>query len=156
MSELHCLVAWWILQLWTYVSLRLERSTSGNLCLCPLAASSAALRLITVSCIKLSVEEIANATRLKPPLVGLLRAVDLHEDTITELRVREIKNRGLFVALDSTEEGFTVMCKQASGIDTDDGGVVEAVSLTSVSGRRSTKIGNKPCSPARPKNVLTE
>ena len=62
--------------------------------------------------------QIANSPLLEPASEGLLHSVILHKDTVTAFRLQEITDRELFRALDSTEEGFKVMCKQTFGVDT--------------------------------------
>ena len=71
--------------------------------------------------ISFTAEEVANAPRLEPSLEGLLLSANVKPQIIDAFRVQGVTSVNLTVALDSTEEGFMKMCKQAFGIDTETG-----------------------------------
>ena len=49
---------------------------------------------------------------------NMLRSVEVHKDVTSALRLAEITTRGLFVSMDSTEEGLEASANEAFGIDT--------------------------------------
>ena len=90
----------------------------------------------------------ADAPPLEPSLEALLREVNCHEEVIMAFRVQEIVDRGLFVALDSSEEGIRKTAQEAFGIDPEKGfahkrelaKVVKAWSTARVQNEAKTKV----------------
>ena len=62
-------------------------------------------------------EQKAAAQQLDPSLEALLREVNLNEELIISFRVQEIHDRGLFVALDTSEESLRKTAEEAFGVD---------------------------------------
>ena len=62
-------------------------------------------------------EQKSAAQQLDPSLEALLREVNLNEELIMAFRVQEIFDRGLFVALDTSEEGLRKTAEEAFGVD---------------------------------------
>ena len=60
-------------------------------------------------------EQKSAAQQLDPSLEALLREVNLNEELIMAFRVQEIIDRGLFVALDTSEEGLRKTAEEAFG-----------------------------------------
>ena len=56
---------------------------------------------------------------LEPAFENLLGTANLHEDVINALRMEEILDREMFVALDSTGEGRAKSAEEAFGVDPD-------------------------------------
>ena len=67
--------------------------------------------------LQFSDEQKAAAQQLDPSLEALLREVNLNEELIMAFRVQEIHDRGLFVALDTSEEGLRKTAEEAFGVD---------------------------------------
>ena len=64
-----------------------------------------------------SEEQKANAKPLEPAFEALLRTVDLDEELITILRVRNVLDREIFSSLEMNEENFRDTIASACGID---------------------------------------
>ena len=62
-------------------------------------------------------EQKANAKPLEPAFEALLRTVDLDEELITILRVRNVLDREIFSSLQMNEETFRETMAFACGID---------------------------------------
>ena len=54
---------------------------------------------------------------MEPAFENMLLGLKIHADVIMALRVAEITDCGLFVVLDSTEQGLTASAKEAFGMD---------------------------------------
>ena len=62
-------------------------------------------------------EQKSAAQQLDPSLKALLKGVNLKEELIMAFRVQEIIDRGLFVALDTTEAGLRKTAEEAFAVD---------------------------------------
>ena len=63
-------------------------------------------------------EQKANAKVLEPAFEALLRAVDLSEELIMILRIRNVLDREIFSSIETNEEKFRDTMVSACGIDT--------------------------------------
>ena len=75
----------------------------------------------SLSFLEMSESQRLSAPPLEPSLEALLREVNCHEEVLMAFRVQEIVDRGLFVALDSTEDGIRKTAQEAFGIDPEKG-----------------------------------
>ena len=82
-----------------------------------------AVGTMSLTFLDMSSEQRSAAAPLEPSLEALLREVNCHEEILMAFRVQEIVDRGLFVALDSTEEGIRKTAQEAFGIDPEKGGL---------------------------------
>ena len=62
-------------------------------------------------------EQKANAKVLEPAFEALLRAVDLSEELIMILRIRNVLDREIFSSIETNEEKFRDTMVSACGID---------------------------------------
>ena len=88
-------------------------------------------------------EQKAAAQQLDPSQEALLREVNLNEELIMAFRVQEIHDRGLFVALDTSEEGLRKTAEQAFGVDPSKGFVHKRELANIVKARQTAKVQNE-------------
>ena len=73
------------------------------------------------STIAFSAEDVAAAATMEPAFENLMLWLKIHKDVIVAMRIAEITDRGLFVALDTTLEGLASSVKEAFGSDSEKG-----------------------------------
>ena len=109
----------------------LEKTPAGHMCygFSPFLHAAVAAQVCSCTLLQYSVlgfimpflavseEQKANAKPLEPAFEALLRTVDLDEELITNLRVRNVLDREIFSSLEMNEENFRETIASSCGID---------------------------------------
>ena len=90
---------------------------TGSCGFSPCRCSSSLLPHFPIPFLAVSEEQKANAKPLEPAFEALLRTVDLDEELITILRVRNVLDREISSSLEMNEEKFRETIASACGID---------------------------------------
>ena len=72
-----------------------------------------AVGAMSLTFLDMSSEQRSAAAPLEPSLEALFREVNFHDEILMVFQVQDIVDRGLFVALDSTEEGIRKTAQEA-------------------------------------------